>query len=58
MYLLPGESHPLEALLAVLGAVGADEFEEVVSFQVAGLFSPELSWTQTQSQKVSVLIRN
>lgn len=42
-YLLPGESHPLEALLAVLGAVAADEFKEVVSFQVAGLLTAELS---------------
>lgn len=43
LYLLPGESHPLVALLAVLGAVAAGELEEVVSFQVAGLLSAELS---------------
>lgn len=44
-YLLPGEAHPLEALLAVVGTVRADELEEVVSFQVAGLLSVKLGWT-------------
>lgn len=42
-YLLPGESHPLKSLLAIIRTVGADEFKEVVSFQVTGLLAMELS---------------
>lgn len=42
-YLLPGESHPLKALLAIIRTVAADELEEVVSFEVAGLLAAELS---------------
>lgn len=38
-YLLPSESHPLERLLSVFGAVCARELKEVVSFQVAGLLA-------------------
>lgn len=48
-YLLPGESHPLKALLSVLSAVTADKFKEVVSFQVAGLLTAELS-LRTQAE--------
>lgn len=49
-YLLPGEPHPLKALLAIFGAVGADEFEEVVSLQVARLLAAEPSWGRSQVQ--------
>ena len=44
---MPGESHPLEALLAVLRAGAADELEEVIPLQVAGLLPPQLAWWTT-----------
>lgn len=54
-YLLPGEPHPLEALLAIFGAIGADEFEEVVSLQVARLLAAELSCRRSQVQSQLLL---
>ena len=50
-HLLPGEPHPLEALLAVLRAVGAGELEEVVPLQVAGLLAPQLSYTARMEER-------
>ena len=51
---MPGESHPLKALLAVLRAAAADELEEVISLQVAGLLPPQLAWWITQVDRWKV----